>query len=59
MGAAVLETMADHHVLKPIKRLGMQDGYVVTNGDRDSLHELYEIDTPHIVNAVLELAERF
>jgi transketolase len=59
MGTAVLEAMADYSVLKPIKRLGMQDGYVVINGDRDSLHELYEIDTPHIVNAVLELAERF
>jgi transketolase len=59
MGSAVLEVAADQNILKPVRRLGMRDGYVVVNGDRDSLHELYEIDTLHIVNAALELAERF
>jgi hypothetical protein len=37
----------------------MRDGYAVINGDRDSLHELYEIDTRHIVSAALALAEKF
>ncbi len=59
MGSAVLEVAADHNILKPVRRLGMRDGYAVINGDRDSLHELYEIDTLHIVGAALGLAERF
>ena len=59
MGSAILEVAADHNILKPVRRLGMRDGYAVINGDRDSLHELYEIDTRHIVSAALGLAERF
>jgi transketolase len=59
MGSAVLEIAADNNILKPVRRLGMRDGYAVINGDRDSLHEFYEIDTPHIVDVALELGERF
>jgi transketolase len=55
MGSAVLEAMVDNNTLIPVKRLGMLDGYSVVNGDRDGLHDLYEIDTPHMINAALEL----
>jgi transketolase len=56
MSSAVLEAMVDHNTLRPVKRLGMLDGYAVINGDRNGLHDLYEIDTPHMINAALELA---
>ena len=58
MGSAVLEVAADQNILKPVKRLGMKDGYAVINGDRDSLHELYEIDTSNIVDSALKLVDR-
>ena len=57
MGSAVIETMVDYSIFKPVKRLGMRDGYVVVNGNRDELHELYNIDTSHMINAALELME--
>ncbi|MBT3990617.1 MAG: 1-deoxy-D-xylulose-5-phosphate synthase [Rhodospirillaceae bacterium] len=56
MGSAVAEALVDNSVLKPMKRLGMQDGFAVVNGDRDTLHDLYGIDTPQIINAALKLA---
>ncbi len=56
MGGAVAEALVDNGVMKPMKRLGMQDGFAVVNGDRDTLHELYGIDSPHIINAAFELA---
>jgi transketolase len=58
MSSAVLEALVDHNTLKPVKRLGMRDGYAVINGDRDGLHDLYQIDTPHMISAALELAEK-
>ena len=57
MGSAVLEVMVDYSVQKPARRLGMRDGYAVVNGDRNELHELYNIDTSDIINAALELQE--
>ena len=57
MGSALIETMADYSIFKPVKRLGMRDGYVVVNGNRDELHELYNINTSHMINAALELME--
>ena len=56
MGSAVAEALVDHNVLKPMKRLGIRDGFEVVNGDRDTLHDLYGIDTPHIIDAATELA---
>ena len=58
MGGAVAEALVDNGVMKPMKRLGMQDGFAVVNGDRDTLHDLYGIDTSHIIAAALELAEK-
>ena len=54
-GSIVAETLIDRGAMKPIKRLGLQDGFDVVNGDRDNLHDLYGIDTPHIVEAALAL----
>lgn len=55
MGSAVAEILVDNGLLKPMKRLGIQDGFSVVNGDRDALHDLYGINTSHMINAVLEL----
>ena len=54
-GSVVAETLIDQGIMKPIKRLGLKDGFEVVNGDRDTLHDLYGIDTPHIVEAALAL----
>ena len=54
-GSAVVEALADRNSFKPVKRLGIRDGFVVVNGDRDTLHDLYGIDTPHIVEAAQTL----
>jgi len=54
-GSAVVEALVDRNSFKPVKRLGIRDGFVVVNGDRDTLHDLYGIDTPHIVEAALTL----
>ncbi len=54
-GSAVAEILVDQGVMKPIKRLGLKDGFEVLNGDRDTLHDLYGIDTPHIIEAALAL----
>ena len=54
-GSAVMEALVDRNSFKPVKRLGIRDGFVVVNGDRDTLHDLYGIDTPHIVEAALTL----
>ncbi|MDG2033630.1 MAG: hypothetical protein P8J29_06820, partial [Rhodospirillales bacterium] len=54
-GSVVAETLIDQGAMKSMKRLGLKDGFKVVNGDRDTLHDLYEIDTPHIVEAALAL----
>ena len=54
-GSIVAEMLVDQGVMKPMKRLGLKDGFEVVNGDRDTLHDLYGIDTCHIVEAALAL----
>ena len=54
-GSIVAEMLVDQGVMKPMKRLGLTDGFEVVNGDRDTLHDLYGIDTCHIVEAALAL----
>lgn len=56
-GSAVAEALIDGRMLKPMKRLGIKDGFEVVNGHRDHLHQLYHIDTPDIVAAATGLAE--
>ncbi|CAK0768784.1 1-deoxy-D-xylulose-5-phosphate synthase [uncultured Gammaproteobacteria bacterium] len=55
-GGAVLEAMADAGLSRPVRRLGLRDGFEVVNGSRDHLHHLYGIDTPYIVAAAAGLA---
>jgi len=58
MSAALMEALVDAigWIGRPMKRLGMRDGFEVVNGDRDHLHRLYGVDTPDIVRAAEELA---
>ena len=48
-GSAVVEVMIDGGFTKPTRRLGIKNGFVVSNGKRDNLHQMYGIDTPDIV----------
>ena len=50
-GSAVLEVLSDRGVDRPVRRVGMRDGFDVVNGDRDHLHALYGIDVPDILRA--------
>lgn len=56
MGSALAEALIDAGAMKRMKRLGMQDGFTVINGERDELHAHYGIDTPHMVAAAMALA---
>jgi transketolase len=49
--AAVAEAMIDASIMKPFKRLGLRNGFEVSNGKRDYLHALYHIDVPDIIRA--------
>ena len=55
MGSAVAEALIDNDGIKTMRRLGLCDGFEVVNGDRDTLHDQYGIDTPQIVEAAVEL----
>lgn len=50
-GSGVLEALAEAGVMRPFKRLGLKNGFDVSNGDRDELHAKYGIDTPDIAAA--------
>ncbi|ARJ67209.1 hypothetical protein WV31_16810 [Magnetospirillum sp. ME-1] len=54
-GSGVLEGLADAGIMRPFKRLGLRNGFDVTNGDRDQLHAKYGIDIPDIVAAARSL----
>ncbi len=55
-GSGILEAMADSGRMRPLKRLGLRDGFDVSNGSRDQLHTKYGIDTPDIAAAARTLA---
>ena len=48
-GSTIAELLSDKQSKIALKRLGIQDGFKVVNGDRDELHRLYNIDTGDIV----------
>jgi transketolase len=56
MGSAVAEVLADTGIRRPLRRLGLRDGFDVVNGNRDELHALYGIDTGDIVAAAFDLS---
>ena len=55
MGSAVAEALIDNDGVRTMRRLGLQDGFEVVNGDRDTLHQLYGVDTSQIVEAAGKL----
>jgi len=44
LGGAVVEAMADACILKPVKRIGIQDAYLFDNGGRQHIHRKAGID---------------
>ena len=54
-GSGILEAMAESGRLRPFKRLGLRNGFDVSNGDRDQLHAKYGIDSPDILAAAKAL----
>lgn len=58
LGSGVLEGMAEAGAMRPFKRLGLKNGFEVSNGDRDQLHAKYAIDTPDIIAAARAMARK-
>ncbi len=56
-GSAIAELITDEQSPIALKRLGIQDGFTVVNGNRDELHQLYKIDTADIVNSAEQLVK--
>jgi len=51
MGGAIVEAMADAGILKPVRRIGIPDTYVLENGGRQYLHEKVAIDARSVAGA--------
>ena len=58
-GSAIAEVMIDADVRKPVKRVGIKNGFQISNGKRDYLHRLYGIDVPDMVRAAESLVAVF
>jgi len=54
--SAIAEVMIDGGWMKPFKRIGICNGFEVSNGKRDYLHGLYGIDVPDIVRGAEAVA---
>lgn len=54
-GSAVGEILIDEGLMLPLKRIGIQDGFEIVNGNRDYLHKLYNIDTPDLISTIKEI----
>ena len=54
-GSIVLEALSDEKLVKRVERLGIKDGFEVVNGNRDSLHDLYQINVQNIVDTGIDL----
>ena len=52
LGSIVAETLADLSMLKPLKRLGVEDHYYLENGDRHYLQTMAGIDVPSITESI-------
>ena len=53
LGSGVLEALAEAGTVPRFHRLGLRDGFDVSNGNRDALHAKYGIDTPDIIAAAV------
>src|SRR3989344_6567190 len=49
LGSIIAESCADNSIMKPIRRMGVEDKYYFENGGRDHIHQLAGIDTENIV----------
>lgn len=56
-GSAVLEFMSDNGMVKPVKRLGLQDRYYFENGGRELLLNLFGLSVGDICAAVNKLID--
>ena len=52
LGGAIVEAMADHGILKPVKRIGVADAYLFENGGRPYIHRKAGIDAPAVAQTV-------
>lgn len=52
LGSIVAELMSDLSILKPLKRIGIEDHYYLENGDRDCLHKMTGIDVSSTVSVI-------
>lgn len=52
LGGIIAETLADLSILKPLKRLGVEDHYYLENGDRAYLQKMAGIDVVSIVESI-------
>jgi transketolase len=52
LGGAIVEAMADHGILKRVKRIGIKDAYLFDNGGRQYIHRQAGIDASAVVEAV-------
>ncbi len=55
LGGAVVEAMADAGIMKPVKRIGIDDAYLFENGGRASIHRKAGIDAATATDVI----ERF
>lgn len=55
LGSAVCEVLADHQLLKPVCRIGMDfsKGYCYKYGGRENIQSLYGLDKENIIKTIL------
>ncbi|MSO84220.1 MAG: 1-deoxy-D-xylulose-5-phosphate synthase, partial [Acidobacteria bacterium] len=58
LGSALLESMADAGLQRPVRRIGIADRYYCENGGRAYLHRLAGLDVPTVIQSVLAFAKR-
>ncbi len=58
LGSIVAESCVDNGIMKPVKRIGVEDHYYFQNGGRDHIHQLAGIDTENVVKKLAEFCCR-
>src|SRR3989338_1109137 len=53
LGSIVAESCIDNGIIKPVKRIGVEDKYYFENGGRNYIHQLAGIDTNNIVKRLV------
>jgi transketolase len=52
LGGAIVEAMADAGILKPVKRIGVQDAYLFENGGRQHILRKAGLDVPTVAETI-------